>query len=206
MGCSGCIKTIQTLNIRTINTKFISNLFDNIDKNIINLDLNNKIKEIYDFNALCQLDLPNLENLNLSNNNLFDISGLGTLKVPKLKILDLSHNNLSDISELKSFKVPSLKILDLSYNNIKKFDVFKELDFILEELNLIGNEITYIGIFEQANCLKKLKKLRFDINDNEYETNINILSNLKESIKDLKFEQKHKKTNINRLETLHLNL
>ena len=182
MGCSGCIKTIQTLNIRTINTKFISNLFDNIDKNIINLDLNNKIKEIYDFNALCQLDLPNLENLNLSN------------------------NKLSDISELKSFKVPNLKILDLSYNNIKKFDVFKELDFILEELNLIGNEITYIGIFEQANCLKKLKKLRFDINDNEYETNINILSNLKESIKDLKFEQKHKKTTINRLETLHLNL
>ena len=228
MGCCGCKKTVQTYNIKTINTKLISKKFDNIDKNIIDLDLNNKITEISDFSALCELDLPYLEKLNLSNNNLYDISGLETLKVPNLKTLDLSqnklsntsglqflnvpclenlnlsNNNISDISELKLFKVPNLKILDLSYNNIKTFDVFLELDFTLEELNLIGNEITQIGIFEQAKCLQNLKKLRFDINDKEYESNINIISDLIKSIKDLDFEQKHKKTNINRLETLHL--
>ena len=229
MGCCGCknVKTIK--NIKTINTKLISRKFEDIDKNIIELDLNNKIIEISDFCSLCQLNLPYLENLNLSNNNLYDIKGLNTLKVPNLKILDLSNNSLSDFSELKSFKIPylenlklsnnrisdiselkylnvqNLKILDLSYNNINNLDVFIFVNFTLEELYLIGNEISQIGVFEKAKSLKNVKKLCLDINDNEYESNKNILSYLKESICDLEIKPKYNKKNFYRLETLHLN-
>ena len=226
MGCCGCKKTVQTLNIRTIN-KLISRKFENIVKNITKLDLKSQISDISDFYSLCQLDLPYLENLNLSNNNLSDVSELKSLKVPNLKILDLSYNklsyiselkfldvpylenlnlsnnNISDISELKSLNVPNLKILDLSFNNIEKCDVFLELNFILEELNLIGNEINQFGIFEQAKSLKNIKKLLLHSNDDN-ETNKKKLSNLQENTNE-KIELKQiNHSKIYRLATLHL--
>ena len=100
MGCSSCknISTINnkkdTFNIKKdkINYKIISNL--KIPKDIDRLDLSYKLKNISDYYSFIRMDLPLLENLNLSNNNLSNISGLKELKAPKLKVLDLSNNTL----------------------------------------------------------------------------------------------------------------
>ena len=147
MGCSGC-KNIETININTtkndnkiesINNNFI---FDN-PKEIIILDLKGKFKGNSNFVSFCQNNFPNLENLNLSN------------------------NNLSDISELKNLTAPKLRILDLSNNNIEDIKVFKEVDFVLEELNLKGNPINQIGVFIEAKSLNNLKILRASIINNE---------------------------------------
>ena len=157
MGCSGC-KNIETNNNKRIGTDNtyipINNnfIFDNPEK-IIDLDLKGKFKDpSNNFKTLCQNNFPNLENLNLSN------------------------NNLSDISELQKLKAPKLIILDLSNNNIKDLEVFKKVDFVLEELYLKGNSIDQIGVFVEAKSLENLKILHASIIDNE-----NTITNMKKN-------------------------
>ena len=122
------------------------------------LDLKNKLKDKSEFSDFCNKKFPNLENLNLS------------------------YNNLSDISELKNLIAPNLKILDLSGNQIENLEVFRELNFKLEELYLKGNSIKNLKILLEAKSLQNLRKLRIDNID--YESNKDILSKIKEKIKD----------------------
>ena len=162
MGCGGInsCRTTADKKIEINNNKLIETTFNNQDQ----IDLNGKLLELFsDFSSFCNNSFPNLENLKLGN------------------------NNLSDISELKNLKAPKLKILDLSNNKIENLDVFKEVDFVLDELYLKGNSINQIGIFVDAKSLQKLKKLRISMIDNE--RNKNLITNLKQTIKDLNMIQ-----------------
>ena len=164
MGCSSC-KTIKT---KTNTTSFtdkrikyeeqFNNNYLNIPENVDVLNLEGKLLDNSKFVLFCQKNLPNLENLNLKSNNLSDISGLKNLNAPKLKILDLSDNNIKDLEPFKEFKFP------------------------LEELYLKNNPINQISIFMEENIFKNLNKLR--LNNIDYESNKDIISNIKKSIKD----------------------
>ena len=185
MGCfnisDASTSSFKIVKIKTINYKIISIL--DIPADIVDLNLSGRLTKISDFYSFCNMTFLYLENLNLSNNNLLDIS------------------------ELKKLKAPKLKILDLSYNNINNLDIFKELDFPLEELYLKGNQINEIEIFEKADILKNLKKLRFSIKD--YESNKRILQLIKESINDFEYDTINNDIinyqMINKLGTLPLN-
>ena len=173
MGCTSCCNaaTITSNNkqkpstksdqIKTKNYKLKSNL--TIQDNIVDLDLCNKLNEISDFYAFCEMELPYLENLNLSHNNLSDISGLEKLNCPKLKILDLSYNNLSNL------------------------DSFRKFTFPLEELYLKGNPINQIQIFIEVDILKNLKKLILCVDD--YKSNKDTLSSIDKTVNEFKCEQ-----------------
>ena len=126
------------------------------------LDLKGKLNTLENFKIFCNNKFPNLENLNLSS------------------------NNLTDISELKKLEAPKLKILDLRDNSIQNIDIFKELDFPLEELYLEGNGINNIEIFINAPILKNLKKLRLSVDLDDTPINNNILSDIKKSGIDFK--------------------
>ena len=159
MGNFCCRKPVtNTNNYENSNCVISNNNILKLDKNANVLDLKNKLKNKSEFSYFCNKQFPNLENLNLSN------------------------NNLSDISELKKLLVPNLKILDLSGNQIEDLEVFRELNFKLEELYLKGNSIKNLKIFLEANSLQNLRKLRIDNID--YESNKDILLKMKERISD----------------------
>ena len=162
MGCSGC-KNIETIKTKTEIDKINDKINPNLETLETHIDKNGKLKDEKDFISFCNNDYPKLVNLNLSN------------------------NNLTDISELKKLIAPNLKILDLSNNNIKDLDVFKEVNFFLEELYLNGNCIKQIGIFIDAKSLKNLKKLRASINDNDYEKK-KIIDKLKKNINNFEYQ------------------
>ena len=147
--------------IKTKNYKLKSDL--TIQENIVDLDLCNKLIEISDFYTFCEMELPYLENLNLS------------------------HNNLSDISGLEKLNSPNLKILDLSYNNLRNLNSFRKFTFPLEQLYLKGNPINEIKIFIEVDILKNLKKLHLCVDD--YESNKDDLSSINKTINDFKCEQ-----------------
>ena len=158
----------KTDQIKTKNYILKSNL--TIPEKVVDLDLSNKLNEISDFYSFCLMELPNLENLNLSRNNLSDISGLEELKSPNLKILDLSYNNLSNL------------------------DSFRKFTFPLEELYLKGNPINQIQIFIEVDILKNLKKLHLCVDD--YESNKEALSSIDKTINEFKCE-KYENENVN---------
>ena len=157
----------KTDQIKTKNYKLKSNL--TIPEDVVELDLSKKLNEISDFYTFCELELPDLENLNLSHNNLSDISGLAKLKSP-------------------------IKILDLSYNNLSNLDSFRKFTFPLEELYLKGNPINQIKIFNEVDILKNLKKLHLCVDD--YESNKDALSSIDKTINEFKYEE-YKKENVN---------
>ena len=168
-----------------IKTKDLKTL--NINNKVIELNLENTFNDVNEFSIFCHYDFPNLE------------------------VLNLSHNNLSDISELVNLNSPKLKKLDLSYNKLKNIDVFRKLNFPLEEINLSHNEIDNICIFIEAKILCNAKKLI--LNDNEFdydkfknisvnkENNENIVHESISKINDRKLEEQ---MNNQILETLKL--
>ena len=183
MGNCGNIQTIKPSNNEK--KEIISNNNKlNINTNDDQLDLKNKLKDKSDFSYFCSLNFPNLENLNLT------------------------QNNLSDISDLKKLNAPKLKILDLSYNNIQNLEEFKDLKFQLKELYLTknGNEIKNLEIFLEAPCFQNLQKLSLDNID--YERNKEIIGEIKKKIKDFECGENNyiiKKQFIDKVETLSLN-
>lgn len=96
--------------------------------------------------------LPNLETLNLSNNEISKIS------IVQSNIIDLTLNNNKIIAFEPSFKnLKKLKTLDLSSNPIKEFHpVILEMDNI-ESINLSSTEIQTIS----QEILKKLGPITF---------------------------------------------
>ena len=129
MGCT---------NNKNVLTNSINNVPDNnkidfnFDKNGVEIDLSNNPTEYENFIKFCADNtFPNLEYLNLSN------------------------NNITDISELRVLKAPQLKKLDLRNNKLKNINILMELNYPLEELHLEGNDIDSIE-FEQP-FFQKLK-------------------------------------------------
>ncbi|KAI4487750.1 hypothetical protein M0802_011855 [Mischocyttarus mexicanus] len=110
-------------------------------------------------------DFPELERLDLSNNNLtlpddiFDAT-------PNITHLHLSKNNIITISPKLFYKLKNLKYLDLKENRLEVFEdnVFSKLES-LKSLNLSGNNITQISPYTFRE-LKKLEKL--DISNNYF--------------------------------------
>ena len=129
MGCTNN-KNVLTNSINNVpnNDKTVFNF----DKNGVEIDLSNNPTEYENFIKFCADNtFPNLEYLNLSN------------------------NNITDISELRVLKAPQLKKLDLRNNKLKNINILMELNYPLEELHLEGNDIDSIE-FEQP-FFKKLK-------------------------------------------------
>ncbi|CAD5224468.1 unnamed protein product [Bursaphelenchus okinawaensis] len=108
--------------------------------------------------------LPNLVQLNLSNNQILSLTTDSVPKIlPKLELLDLSSNNLTcqSVARIGLQKLPQLKRLILTGNKLSRFDAAL-FDFEnLEALDLSGNDIKVI----RKKNLKHLKKLDLSEND-----------------------------------------
>lgn len=92
------------------------------------------------FTEIKQMSLPNLQFLNISNNQLSEIQ-ITSKNFPKLKELYASYNNFRTAKHI--YKLDSLKLLDLSHNLIEQYDEVLCLAFHegLVVLNLIENPI-----------------------------------------------------------------
>ena len=131
-------------------------------------------------------DLPNLEEMNLKNNNIKSIKALGKIKLPKLKSLDLTLNFLEDdnIEIIRNLNFPNLEDLYLSNNNftdyaifeaiehfknLKKFNIssnafkFREKDELKVEYNFETLKEFYLsnGVLSEENIIKVLEKFKF---------------------------------------------
>ena len=75
------------------------------------------------------------------------------LKLPFIRYLCLSNNNISDITFFKDFQAPNLTKLDLSNNIIIKIDIFEKVSYPLIYLDLSNNKIMDISIFKKESTL-----------------------------------------------------
>lgn len=108
-----------------------------------------------DFSAL--LNAPNLEVLNLENNNLTSISDLAGKDIP-LDKLYLSGNLLTDISPIAGFT--ELRVLDLSDNLISDIDELSDMTN-LSSIKLNNNLITDFSNLTSITGLQEI-----DLHDN----------------------------------------
>ena len=170
------------------------NLFSNFPRGISNqkylfeLDLgrnrlsNKKVNNIE--NIFENLRLPNLNKLNLSNNNLTYIPE-GIQYAPKLEHLNLNRNNFYDFP-VEVFKLDDLQTLDLSENQIKLIPPIKRhLDKWcfekLSKLDISGNSISQLSL--DFDKLIKLKTLY--LCGNKFENSKDIFSKLPPNLKRL---------------------
>ena len=69
-------------------------------------------------NFNCLVELPELEELNVSNNGIITIDGL-EIKFPNLTMLDLSHNKIFSVNNLDILQeLPNLAEIRLDNNPI----------------------------------------------------------------------------------------
>ena len=116
---------------------------------LISLDKSN-IESIDNFPRL-----PELEELDLSDNKISKISGIENL--PKLRYLNLSFNKIKKIENLDKLK--NLEYLNLDRNNLSQIQGLHNL-LKLKSLNLRRN--IKIKIIEGLTHLKQLKTLEVD--------------------------------------------
>lgn len=131
-------------------------------------------------------DLPNLEEMNLKNNNIKSIKALGKIKLPKLKNLNLTLNFLKDddIEIIRNLNFPNLEDLYLSNNNFTDYAIFEAIEHFknLKIFNISSNafkfrekdeykveynfetlEKFYLsnGVLSEENIIKVLEKFKF---------------------------------------------
>lgn len=101
-----------------------SNPFETVSSKALT---SNSLEELYIRNCSLPIiknlfaNLPNLHNLDLSNNALTDISLDNFSKLKYLTSLNLSRNSISHI-DCGNVSIPSLKKLDVSINQLAEFD------------------------------------------------------------------------------------
>ncbi|XP_067658479.1 leucine-rich repeat-containing protein 23-like isoform X2 [Haliotis asinina] len=119
---------------------------------------------------------PNLEQLNLNNNNISHVSGLDASKLTRLHTLELRGNRLEStdgiyLPNLKNLflaanvirrlegmsRLCGLTTLHLRDNQIDNLEGFAEEQALLQYVNLRGNNVSNI---KECNKLKVLPKLR----------------------------------------------
>lgn len=108
------------------------------------LDLSSNRLKTFDIK---NMTLPNLERLDLSNNELTDVSGTMFISMPNLMSLTLARNKLTFNISSNSFRdTPNLKLLDLAENNIEMIeDIFSVSSLnSLEILNISNNLVADI--------------------------------------------------------------
>uniref|UniRef100_A0A0K0F6B8 Protein phosphatase 1 regulatory subunit 7 n=1 Tax=Strongyloides venezuelensis TaxID=75913 RepID=A0A0K0F6B8_STRVS len=98
-----------------------------------------------------ELDIPNLETLDLYDNQITAIKGLD--KLTKLRVLDLSQNRIIKIEGLQN--LVNLEELFLTYNKIKQIEGL-ENNIKLTQLELGCNRISKIENISHLTCMKKL--------------------------------------------------
>eukprot|EP01080_Neovahlkampfia_damariscottae_P001608 gene1608-12733_t len=152
------------------------NFMENIDENVLKNSKNLKTL-ILDF---CELnEIPKLiEQIKSLENLYFRINKLNELNFVHeyLKVLDLRDNNLTKLSN-EIKKFKNLKVLNLDFNKLKELP--DELPGELIEFTCSNNEIE-----TDINCLNNLKSLeKLNLSNNKIQK-INLLK-LKESLKNL---------------------
>ncbi len=130
------------------------------------LDLwNNSISNISGFG-----EIPQLQELNLRDNNIVEVCGLDNLE--NLEVLNIANNKIKNLSGLKTLK--KLKNLEIHGNQIEDINGLNKLTN-LEKLGLSSNKISKISGLDS---LEKLKDLYLNNNQIEKIENINHLSSL----------------------------
>ncbi|XP_063529124.1 protein artichoke-like [Cydia strobilella] len=113
-------------------------------------------------------DLPALSNLNLNYNLIDKLNEGAFVDQGMLESLFLSNNNINVLHHGAFHRVPKLRVVDLNYNNINRIhpeSFLQQSGSGVEELNLIGNQITHISEFRAL--LDALPRLRFlDMSEN----------------------------------------
>ena len=143
-----CINDIKTImNFSNINTKKLSLMNNNLDKEFISKLINENITEInlahnYLSNEgvlyLCK-NLPNLQKLNLANNNICDLSLLYiSLYIKKQK------NKLTSLN-LKDNKITITGLITL-FSTLEKINKLNNNNYSFEKLNLSGNLLDLVPI------------------------------------------------------------
>ena len=146
-----CINDIKTImNFSNINTKKLSLMNNNLDKEFISKLINENITEInlahnYLSNEgvlyLCK-NLPNLQKLNLANNNICDLSLLYiSLYIKKQK------NKLTSLN-LKDNKITITGLITL-FSTLEKINKLNNNNYSFEKLNLSGNLLDLVPIPER---------------------------------------------------------
>lgn len=140
--------------------------------NLTYLDLSdNKIK------VVGQIRAPNIDTIDLSNNNLehfpSDVCKL------HLKYLLLAKNNLT--YELLNGKCLNLEILDLAYNFIDRIPLENKFAPNLNRLDLSDNKINDIDVLFKNNLILEYKNLEYI---NLRFNNVHLRKNQKKGIKD----------------------
>ena len=171
-----------TLNISRNNFKSfnIFGILPNLKE--LNLDYNNFVEAISKKDKIINgkgiMGLPNLEKLEMSNNQLINLNGIQYFK--NLKTLILRDNNFSKIESLHHMN--ELNYLDVSHNKIDNVDkvCLGELPFLqmficddniikningltkfesIKFLSCQNNKINDINCLDRLSCLKKLKEI-----------------------------------------------
>lgn len=159
------------------NEKEIMELFDSIEEN----------KKTF-FNKLYRTNITgNEEIINLRDKQIgdFGLKLLCKMDLRKLQKLILVNNNISNIEDLKFLNSYDLKTLNLAYNSINNIDVFKDVHFSLNELNLNCNMIEDINILKTSVLqLKNFKELNLLKNNFHNENNNNDIIKLKLNMKN----------------------
>ena len=117
----------------------------------IRLDLNNQDISPNDLTLFSLIEFPNLETINLSNNELSDINLIKNFDLSKIKAIDLSYNKIKDLSPLKDISNTAQKLekLFLNNNNITNADILKKQYFKkLKEVRLTNNKLSEEDIKE----------------------------------------------------------
>lgn len=138
-----------------LNIKLNMNLTGNEKK----IDLNNKNIDDSLLILLCSIDFPNLEEINLRENNISNFEPLKDIK--NLKNIDLSFNKIEDITPLKKISESNKEIekLNLNNNSIYNIDLLKENIFPkIREINIDNNLLFYKDIEEIKSVIKSNNK------------------------------------------------
>jgi len=110
-------------------------------ENTEELKLNNKKLENKGFNLITKIFFKNLRKLNVSNNGIKYVSCLKRMHLPDLEELDMSENKIENISSVAELESKKIKIINLNNNAIKDISPFLTSDFPeLEKLMLIGHK------------------------------------------------------------------
>ena len=159
---------------------------------------------------LCELDLKQLKELNLSDNHLTDISYLINSKFTKLEKLNIQGNNISSYDILEQADFKELKELKLDYSNKRKLYFLEKVNFKkLENLIInmgdpLGDNIQ-IKVLEKVN-FKELKELLIvgSIKNSTFLENINFEKleklNLSIQLQDINFLKKESYKNLKELQ------
>lgn len=112
-----------------------------LEENMKELILNNKKLETKGFNLITKIFFKNLLKLNVSNNGIKYVSCLKRMHLPDLEELDMSENKIENISSVAELESKKIKIINLNNNAIKDISPFLKSDFpALEKLMLIGHK------------------------------------------------------------------